>query len=175
MKKTLYTLLSFSLMLSGLFHAAPASAQHETAIRLTLDHLQARCTDYGITTADVADVWVTSAYSSKKSGITHVYFSQQYQGIEVLQAAGNANIDRNGALINMNVRFVRNLAGKSHPNQPGYLRRASGAGCGLPPGYSPAAGTARGERRRRAHAESAVCKRYLCVGTDQRAPGVLPE
>ena len=118
MKRSISTLLPAWLLLLGIFAGMPAFAQEEAAIRLTLDHLQTHCTDYGITPADVSDVWVTSAYSSKKSGITHVYFSQQHQGIEVLEATGNANIDRHGALINMNVRFVAKLAGKATQSSP---------------------------------------------------------
>lgn len=90
----------------------------DAAIRLALDHLKAHSADYGITPADAAEVKVTSAYSSKKSGTTHVYFSQMHQGIEVLGAAGNANISREGGLINMNVRFVRDVAGKVSQSAP---------------------------------------------------------
>ena len=113
MKRTLAFLLAL-----GFLWVSASAQDHSAAIRLTLDHLQARCADYGITAADAADVLVTSAYSSKKSGVTHVYFSQAHQGIEVLQAAGNANIGREGSLINMHVRFVANLAGKVSHTAP---------------------------------------------------------
>jgi len=115
MKNPLTTLVFFFFLL---FFPSLQAQDHQPAIQLALDHLKTHCTDFGITPADAAGVWVSSAYSSRKSGVTHVYFNQMYQGIEVLQAAGNANIGRNGALINMNVRFVRNLAGKITQTAP---------------------------------------------------------
>ncbi len=114
MKRSFLTLFSIGLLLS----TALKAQNEEAASRLALDHLKANYAQFGVTAADVAAPWVSSAYSSKKSGVTHVYFSQMHQGIEVLQATGNANIDRTGKLINMNVRFVRNLAGKVSQTAP---------------------------------------------------------
>ncbi|MFZ2900356.1 MAG: T9SS-dependent M36 family metallopeptidase [Saprospiraceae bacterium] len=104
---------SLTILLFFLLCAASLSGQTtDAAIRLALGHLKSHSADFGITPSDAAEALVSSAYQSKKSGVTHVYFSQTYQGIEVLGAAGNANINREGALINMNVRFVRDVAGK---------------------------------------------------------------
>ena len=112
MKKSFLPIVSFVGLLFGLLASAPLQAQQEdAAVRLALDHLKTHCADYGLSAADVAEPWVSSAYSSKKSGVTHVYFNQMYQGVKVWQATGNANIDREGKLINLHARFVPNLAG----------------------------------------------------------------
>ena len=52
---------------------------------------------------------ITDQYSSRKSGVTHIYLRQRFQGIEVVGANLNINIDSEGNVINMGNRFIPNL------------------------------------------------------------------
>ena len=56
-------------------------------------------TTLGVTSADVADVAVTSQYRSSHSGVTHVNFNQRVEGLEVFGAHVTVNVAADGRVI----------------------------------------------------------------------------
>jgi extracellular elastinolytic metalloproteinase len=74
----------------------------------------------GLSQADLADMVVKDQYSTKHNGVTHIYFRQRHQGIEVYNGDININIGRDGAVISLGNRFVSDLASKANVATPVY-------------------------------------------------------
>ncbi|MBD1395572.1 T9SS-dependent M36 family metallopeptidase [Pontibacter sp. JH31] len=105
LKNKLMCLLGLLLMLTpGFVHA-------QSALDVALRHIDQQKANFKLNAADLSDYVVTDQYVSKKSGITHIYLRQRFQGIEVVDANININIDRDGNVINMGNRFIPNLRG----------------------------------------------------------------
>ncbi|KAJ3097656.1 Fungalysin/Thermolysin Extracellular metalloproteinase 5 [Phlyctochytrium planicorne] len=52
-----------------------------------------------------SDILVTDSYTSDHNGVTHVYFVQTVDGIEVTNAVGNANVDQYGRILSFSSSF----------------------------------------------------------------------
>ena len=62
--------------------SAPA-ADAGDPLGIALSHVRANTSDLGVTSADVADLFVTSQYTSRHNGVTHVNLNQRFRGLEV--------------------------------------------------------------------------------------------
>ncbi|MCX2741097.1 T9SS-dependent M36 family metallopeptidase [Pontibacter anaerobius] len=96
-------LLSFLLFLS------PGYSRAQSALDVALQHIDQTKAEYNLTPADISDYVVTDKYTSTNNGITHIYLRQRHNGIEVVDANININIDKDGNVINMGNRFIPNL------------------------------------------------------------------
>ncbi|MFD2245513.1 T9SS-dependent M36 family metallopeptidase [Pontibacter ruber] len=105
--KTTHNLLCLLGMM--LFMLLTSTANAQSALDIALRHIDQTKAEYKLTTADLSDYVITDQYVSKKSGVTHIYLRQRFQGIEVVDANLNINIDREGNVINMGNRFIPNL------------------------------------------------------------------
>lgn len=65
----------------------------------------------GFTESDIEQVVITNQYTSKQNGVTHVYFRQKYNGVEVFNAVGALHLRKN-EIISTNQSFVNNIAAK---------------------------------------------------------------
>ena len=74
-----------------------------------IDYLEESSAKLGVTRADVADVFVTSKYTSSHSGITHVNLNQRFQGLEVFGGNATVNIAADGEVIFAAGALVRDL------------------------------------------------------------------
>ena len=74
-----------------------------------------------LTDDDLADVITTDQYTDAYNGVTHVYFRQRFNGIEVYQANINVNIARDGSVINIGNDFVANGRAKINTTTPTLL------------------------------------------------------
>jgi PKD repeat protein len=82
----------FCLALLALMLPASAFAQ-STQVSTATTHVQARAAAAGIVAPEVV---VTDAYTSRRSGTTHVYLRQQIAGLEVVGTETTVNVDRSG-------------------------------------------------------------------------------
>ncbi|WP_299707616.1 T9SS-dependent M36 family metallopeptidase [uncultured Pontibacter sp.] len=98
-------------LLGLLLSLAPGIANAQSALDIALRHIDQTKAVYKLNAADLSDYVVTDQYVSKKNGVTHIYLRQRFQGIEVVDANININIDREGNVINMGNRFIPNLRG----------------------------------------------------------------
>ncbi|AKD03880.1 T9SS-dependent M36 family metallopeptidase [Pontibacter korlensis] len=96
-------------LLSFLLLTLPSVSNAQSALNIALKHIEQTKADHKLTSADISDYVVTDQYTSKKSGVTHIYLRQRFQGIEVVGANININIDKDGNVVNMGNRFVPNL------------------------------------------------------------------
>jgi extracellular elastinolytic metalloproteinase len=67
-----------------------------------------------LTENDVQSLVISSQYTDAKSGITHVYFNQTVNGIEIFNANAQIHLDKNGHIITLHDEFVVDAA--SHIN-----------------------------------------------------------
>jgi hypothetical protein len=64
---------------------------------------------FGVTKADVSSILVTDAYRSDHNGLTHVYLRQALKGIEVLGANMSVAVTRDGEILHVGSRFMKDL------------------------------------------------------------------
>ena len=90
--------------------ATGAGASTSDAVSTALAHLEASPSSVGATSADVRDLVVTSAYTSKHSGVTHVNVNQAHDGLEVFGAHATVNVAADGRVVFVGGGFERGLA-----------------------------------------------------------------
>ena len=101
MKNKLYTLLL------GAFLTLGVEAQETTQTKIKSALLM-----QGLATTDVEDVIINNQYTTKHNGVTHVYFRQKYQGVEVFNGVGSIHL-KNNQTVTFNQNFVKNIAVKA--------------------------------------------------------------
>ncbi|MCB8945535.1 MAG: M36 family metallopeptidase [Ardenticatenaceae bacterium] len=92
------------------FLSAPQTGE---PLAVATDFLEENLPALGLQAADVADYVVTSAYVSAHNGVTHLYFRQRLEGIEVLGAEMNMAVDANGRILTLHSSFIPNLHGQA--------------------------------------------------------------
>ncbi|MGH3013144.1 MAG: M36 family metallopeptidase, partial [Gaiellaceae bacterium] len=88
--------------------AAPAAAADD-ALQVALDYVDAHPGRLGATRADVADLSLTSQYTSRHNGVTHVNLNQRFRGLEVFGAHATVNVAADGTVIFARGAFVHDL------------------------------------------------------------------
>ncbi|HEX4613456.1 MAG TPA: M36 family metallopeptidase, partial [Urbifossiella sp.] len=63
----------------------------------------------GLTTADIANPYVTSSYSDGTGGMFHAYFRQTYNGLDVINANIGVHLTADGQVLTVNGGFVPGL------------------------------------------------------------------
>lgn len=106
--KRVFTLQFLQCMFVVLFFL-PLNAWAQSAEETARTYLTNNKTSFNLTDTDIANLLVKNQYTSAKSGITHVYFIQSYEGIEVFNAIINVNVMRDGSILNAGNRAISNL------------------------------------------------------------------
>lgn len=97
--KKLYTLLLASIIYTCSFAQVNKARIDET---LAANGVQAQDMSYVI----------TSQYTSKNNGVTHVYLRQTLNGIEIFNANSSLNFNQNGNLLGFNNGFIHGAANR---------------------------------------------------------------
>ena len=119
MKRSRITIFNIcALSLAMLISMGTASAQGRAPLDIAEGHLNDNAAALGLTAADLADKSVARQYRTQHNGVTHIYFQQLSQGIEVANGVINVNVLANGRVLNVGNRFVSNLAGKINSRKP---------------------------------------------------------
>ncbi len=84
-------------------------AQVQTPLDAALRHVEKNRVAWSLSEQDVADLTVSDLYVSKQSGVTHVYFVQRYEGIELYNGILNVSVASNGKTYNIEHLFMPNL------------------------------------------------------------------
>ncbi|HSF15004.1 MAG TPA: M36 family metallopeptidase [Vicinamibacteria bacterium] len=87
-------------------------------MEIALDFVRGEGATTGVTAADLSEVGVLSRSLSRQNQTTHIHLRQRLGGIEVANANANINIDRDGRVINAEVRFVARLAQRVNRRSP---------------------------------------------------------
>jgi len=85
------------MTLSCAYSIAQSNAANPSEIALT--YLNANHLNWQLEAMDIAQMRVTDAYETRHNGVSHVYFVQQYRGIDIHGATYNANILHDEVLI----------------------------------------------------------------------------
>jgi hypothetical protein len=102
MKNKLFTLLiALSILPFTVFAQSP-----------NLQSLQNLLIQQGLSLTDVQELVITDMYTSKNNGVTHVYFRQKYNGIEVYNALGSAHF-KQGQVVALQQSFVNGISTKT--------------------------------------------------------------
>ncbi|MBP7272364.1 MAG: M36 family metallopeptidase [Saprospiraceae bacterium] len=71
----------------------------------------------GLHDADFAEARISNEYQTASTGTTHIYFQQVYAERDIFNAITNMNI-RNGKVLSVGDRFVKNVAAKINVDSP---------------------------------------------------------
>jgi extracellular elastinolytic metalloproteinase len=94
----------------GCLVLAAGAAPVPNAADAALSHAQKNATKFGLSSADLGEVAVSSTVVSRHSGMTHVYLQQRYRGIDVWSAVINVNVAKDGRVLSSGSTFVANIA-----------------------------------------------------------------
>lgn len=89
-------------------------AQSKAAIQAFLESRQA---ELELKSSDIQNWSITDEYQTKHNGMTHVYIQQEYNNVPVFNGLANFNIDKDGKILSMGDRLVRNLEAKVSSTQ----------------------------------------------------------
>ncbi len=90
-----------------------APAERPTPRAAALAHLALSAEQLGLSSAEVAEVTVSSEVPTRHNGLTHVYLQQQVGGLEVVNAVTNIAIDRRGKVFHTASTFVPQVSSKA--------------------------------------------------------------
>ena len=107
MKKVLLFIFLLNSLLSF-------SQDNKELIQQFLNQNQER---FDLNVSDIQDWIVTNEVYSRRSGITHVYIQQQYDGVPIFNAVANISI-KNGRVIHHGISFLKNVAEKTNTKNP---------------------------------------------------------
>ncbi len=102
-----------SLSLACICVASLISAQslNVDAKAIAIDHLRIQHAALGLDQSDISSLRVTDMYTSKHNSVTHIYFVQQYSGVDIAQGTYGAHI-QDGRVFFAGDRLVQHIATK---------------------------------------------------------------
>lgn len=110
-----------TLILIAIFFIAPlglkSQSLEEKMSSLVRQEVNTNPEIYGLSLDDVNDAGISSLYTTKHNQVTHVYLSQNHQGISLHGAILSAHV-ANGKVVSVTHRFVSNLSGKVNTTIP---------------------------------------------------------
>lgn len=107
----------FLILLGGVGDCAFAQRQEQ----LARHHVEGRLLHEGYRMADIREAIVTGQHTSPHNGVTHLYYQQVYEGLEVHGAVLNTQVDRHGNALTTGNRFRKHL-GTKHEADGGILQ-----------------------------------------------------
>ncbi len=102
-------------------------------------HLQRNAFRYGLAATDLADLAVTDAYTSRRSGTTHVYLRQQAGGIEIAGAEFTVAVDPEGRVFHAAGKGAAGLASRALATSPAVSADAAAEAVARAAGLTPGA------------------------------------
>ena len=113
-----YTKNTFLLSLLLALFANIGIAQIQTPLEAGLRYVESKSEAWNLVQSDINDIAVNSMYASKHNGVTHIYFIQRHEGIEVYNAITSVHITPEGGVHSVGNRFVNNLNQKINRTTP---------------------------------------------------------
>lgn len=94
------------LLLTGLLLFPMLAWAQDAQIHIARQHISQHAKEFGVTGSALAHARVTDAYTSRHSGVTHVYLRQQLDGLDVVGANVNVNVTREGRVLTAGGSFI---------------------------------------------------------------------
>jgi extracellular elastinolytic metalloproteinase len=101
------------------------------ALDIALSHVRTNTAALGVTSADVADLFVTSRSTSRHNGVTHVNLNQRFRDLEVFGGHATVNVAADGRVVFVGGGFVRGLADASGEDELDATDAVEAAAAGL--------------------------------------------
>ena len=101
-------LVALFMMLMPAFLVAQTIAQKDAASQFLSENYE----KLGLTQADITDVVITDLYQTKHNGMTHVYFAQTHNGVQVHNGLFNVTVKADNSIMHHGNRFVYDLKSK---------------------------------------------------------------
>ena len=111
-----YNPLLFILFLGLLNTSLWAQKFNPTA--LAKQHIINNLSDWGLSPNDVTDLQINDYYQTRHNGLTHIYFLQHYQGIEIYNAMVSVHVRPEGQTMDAGHRLFANLSDKVNATHP---------------------------------------------------------
>lgn len=111
--KKLFTLAFALLMIFNL-----AWSQAQTSIDIALRHIEEKQEEWNLLENDISDLTVSRMYGTKHNKVTHIYFVQTHQNIEIYNAITGVHITPNGKAYSVNHRFIADVQSKINTTSP---------------------------------------------------------
>jgi extracellular elastinolytic metalloproteinase len=103
---------------SVVFVSGPAARPAADPLEAVESALRKRGADEGFAPEDFDGLIVTGKTETKRNGVTHLYLRQRYLGIEVYNGDANANVAKDGTILSLHSRFVRDLRSEINRTEP---------------------------------------------------------
>jgi len=104
------TFLSFFILFS--FSISRLAAQSQSVVDVAMRYIEQNRGQWNLTESDTRDMLVSDRYVTAHNGITHIYFIQRYENIEVYNAIINVNVSPTGKIYNPGSTFYADMASK---------------------------------------------------------------
>lgn len=108
-------LLAAALPAAGGFLTAPAAGD---PANIAMEYLKTHQEELGLESGDLAELVLSYRYETESIGVTHLFFKQHLDGIEVVNGDLNVNVDPQGRIINLGNRLVGALHDKAEARAP---------------------------------------------------------
>jgi len=82
------------------------------------NHLASIASAEGLAADDISDYIINSSHTSVRSGVTHYYFHQRYQGIEIYKSQSSIHTLEDASLLKYNSSLIPNISSKVDTNNP---------------------------------------------------------
>lgn len=106
------------LLLFSLTALSAVYSQRQSQLDAALRYVEQKREHWQLTRDDISDIIVSDQFQSRHNGVSHFYFIQRYQGIEVHNALMGIHLTPTGQLGYATNRFVPNLAEKINTTNP---------------------------------------------------------
>src|SRR5688572_3998263 len=110
---TALVLVPGSMSASDAGSSSAQAAGTGDALDIALSHVRTSTDELGVSSVDVADLFVTSQYTSRHNGVTHVNLNQRFRDLEVFGGHATVNVARDGRVVFVGGRFVSGLTDAS--------------------------------------------------------------
>lgn len=108
----------FSFLLAMLFASTTMFAQFAQPLDIADQYVRANLDQWELTTGDIQDMTVSDMYTDQKTGISRVYYNQQYNGVPIYNAILNVNITNKGQVFFSGNSFEGRISEKVNTTLP---------------------------------------------------------
>ena len=94
------------------------SGQSANPLAVADGYVTSNAARYGLTPSDIAERRVSDNYRTQHSGLTHIYYLQRHQGIDVFNAIFNLAVTPSGQIVAPASTFAKNLSQRVNTTTP---------------------------------------------------------
>ena len=87
-------------------------AQSQTSLDIALRYIDQNKTNWNLSDEDLADLAISDMYTDKHNGLTHIYFVQRHEGLEIYNALINLAVTKDGKAFNVSHSLIGDVASK---------------------------------------------------------------